>query len=96
MTRMRIICRTGSLSAVTRGFAATSLLLSLHACAGSAPVATGGEETLCVNPRPEVCTMEYDPVCAVLADGGNATRSNACSACADAAVVSYRPGACEE
>ena len=81
---------------MTRGLATALLLVSLYACAGSAPLATGGEETLCVNPRPEVCTMQYDPVCATLADGSKATQSNACTACADAAVVSYRPGACEE
>lgn len=81
---------------MTRGLAAALLLVPLHACAGSAPDATSSGETLCVNPRPEACTMQYDPVCATFADGSKATRSNACTACADAAVVSYRPGACEE
>jgi hypothetical protein len=71
------------------------LLLSLYACAGKPPLAADGGETQCVNPRPEVCTMDYTPVCATRADGSTATYSNGCSACSDAEVVSHRPGACE-
>ena len=96
MTRMQILRRIGSFSAAARGLAVPLLIVSLYACAGKAPIDAGAGEALCQDPRPEVCTMEYDPVCARLADGGNGTRSNACTACADAAVVSYRPGACEE
>lgn len=70
-------------------------LLLLCACAGKAPVAADSGATRCVDPRPEVCTMDYTPVCGTLADGSTATYSNACGACADIAVVSHRPGACE-
>jgi hypothetical protein len=78
--------------------AAILAMSSLGGCASSGPELAGaGEEgrTVCVDPRPEVCTMDYNPVCATLADGSNATYPNACGACADTAVVSHRPDACE-
>ena len=49
----------------------------------------------CTDPRPQVCTQDYRPVCAQLQDGRSKTYSNGCSACADPAVSSYREGACE-
>jgi hypothetical protein len=70
------------------------VLVLLFACAGKAPVAESVDEIPCLDPRPQVCTMEYDPVCATLEDGSEATYSNACGACADAGVRSYRPGTC--
>jgi len=44
----------------------------------------------CSDPRPEICTADYDPVCG---DNGR-TYSNRCSACADAAVTYAIPGEC--
>jgi hypothetical protein len=73
-------------------------LSSLGACAGTGTGSVGtveGERYVCVDPRPEACTMDYNPVCATLADGTVATYPNGCGACSDAAVVSHRPGACE-
>ena len=52
-------------------------------------------DVACEDPRPEVCTMDYRPVCAVHADGSLATASNACVACSDPSVVGYRTGPCE-
>jgi hypothetical protein len=49
----------------------------------------------CEDPRPQICTADYDPVCGRLADGSYKTYANACSACGDAAVSGHRPGACE-
>ena len=49
----------------------------------------------CPEPRPQVCTQEYRPVCATLQDGGFKTYSNGCTACTDPAVTAYREGACE-
>jgi hypothetical protein len=61
----------------------------------------------CVVPRPELCTREYRPVCA-LRDLGircvtrpcdsweTKTFPNACTACADDAVQGWRPGECEQ
>lgn len=53
------------------------------------------EEVICTEPRPEICTMDYQPVCASLASGSYKTYSNGCSACSDLSVISYRDGMCE-
>ena len=50
----------------------------------------------CRDPRPEVCTMEYDPVCGRKKDKSTATYSNACEACADPMVLGYFQGECRE
>lgn len=52
--------------------------------------------TLCEGVRPQVCTMEYDPVCATITAGGNKTYASPCNACADDKVAAHRPGACPE
>jgi hypothetical protein len=84
-----------------RGFAINgllvTLLLSLFACAGGQPKPTpkDGLQTACIEPRPQICTMDYTPVCAALVSGQEKTYSNGCSACADVNVVSHRPAACE-
>lgn len=49
----------------------------------------------CTEPRPQVCTQDYRPVCAELQDGSFKTFSNGCSACSDPTVTGYRDGACE-
>ena len=51
--------------------------------------------TACVDPRPEICTMEYLPVCGVLADGSTSTYANACSACGVVEVQRHSEGACD-
>jgi hypothetical protein len=72
-----------------------ALGLSLGACNGTATSHTSSSEGIaCVDPRPQVCTMEYNPVCAVLGDSSNKQYSSPCNACADDAVKSYLPGAC--
>jgi len=59
----------------------------------------------CHDPRPEMCTQEYRPVCATRDNGvrcvttpcdstENATYPNGCTACADPDVYYFRPGAC--
>lgn len=54
----------------------------------------------CEAPRPEVCTHDYDPVCAVRASPTRSptrkTYGNDCTACRDEAVRGYRVGSCEE
>ena len=53
----------------------------------------------CTEPRPEVCTMDYTPVCALRTGSGEEqwkTYANACTACSDAAVTGYRENACPE
>lgn len=56
----------------------------------SLPVAGGA----CAEPRPQMCTMDYRPACGLRRDNSRKTYSNACSACADAQVVSQSAGAC--
>lgn len=51
--------------------------------------------TLCKEPRPQVCTMEYVSVCARIEGGSAKTYSSGCSACADAVVKSYKSKACK-
>jgi len=56
----------------------------------SLPVAGGA----CAEPRPQMCTMDYRPACGLRRDNSRKTYSNACSACADAQVISQSAGAC--
>jgi len=60
----------------------------------------------CNEPRPEFCTMDFNPVCATRDNGvrcvttpcssaESATYSNGCSACSDKNVFSYVAGECE-
>lgn len=79
-------------------------------CAGDAPApeATALEppEIVCSEPRGEICTFEYNPVCALRDTGVRCvqapcpsfewkTYSNPCTACADPQVAGYRHDACE-
>ena len=71
----------------------------LLACVG-APTLGGsindsGVPTSCNEPRPEICTQEYLPVCGLLTSGRTKTYSNACTACSDPEVLEHRPEACE-
>lgn len=51
--------------------------------------------TACQEPRPEICTMDYRPVCAKLNDGSFKTYANGCNACSDPNVISYINKACK-
>jgi hypothetical protein len=53
------------------------------------------EMVTCPEPRPQVCTREYRPVCAKLQDGGFKIYANGCTACTDPTVTGYREGVCE-
>ncbi len=52
--------------------------------------------TQCTAPRPQVCTMEYAPVCAVVTSGGLKQYPSACNACADDAIAGYLLGECAQ
>ena len=56
---------------------------------------TSVDLNLCTSPRPEMCTQEYNPVCATLTDGSRKTASTGCTACSDPNVVGWTPGECE-
>jgi len=73
------------------------MLLSLAACAVGESNTTPADslQTVCLEPRQQICTMDYTPVCAELESEELKTYSNACTACADVSVVSHQPAACE-
>jgi len=56
----------------------------------------GNKQTVCTDPRPQVCTMDYRPVCAQLEDGSFKTYSIGCTACSVQLVKAYEEGACKE
>jgi tetratricopeptide (TPR) repeat protein len=56
----------------------------------SLPIAGGP----CADPRPQMCTREYRPACGLRRDGSRKSYGNACTACADADVVSQAAGPC--
>lgn len=60
------------------------------------PVADSLTTNMCKDPRPKICTMRYEPVCAVMVTGRVTTYPSACNACADIAVSGWRPELCEE
>lgn len=73
------------------------LLAALAACQPVSEQARVAAEfpLRCPDTRPEVCTQQYDPVCASTGAGRRQTFSNACHACADRRVQAYRPGRCD-
>lgn len=86
------------------------LYLSLVVGCSSAEVETPAAESVyiaCSDPRPEICTREFVPVCASRDTGIRCvttpcdssewvTSSNACTACSDPLVYGHRAGACAE
>lgn len=69
--------------------------LLLTACGNNtAPQAEPLPGTTCSEPRPQVCTMEYNPVCATRNAGGTKQYASGCNACADDAVSNYIAGPC--
>ncbi|MFT4823087.1 MAG: hypothetical protein ACI9DH_000643 [Halioglobus sp.] len=79
-----------------RSIAGASLALFLSAgCSTNEPTAPS-LINICNAPRPQVCTMEYSPVCAASLSGGAKDYSSGCNACADDAVASFVPGICPD
>jgi len=71
------------------------------------PIIPTGAYTQCKDPRPEICTKEFRPVCAKVDTGvrcvttpcpssENKTYSTGCSACSDTKVDGYWKNACPE
>jgi hypothetical protein len=63
-------------------------------CRTTAQSGMPNTRTVCNDPRPEICTMQYDPVCGFREDGTSLTYGNECSACGDADVVEWEEGEC--
>jgi hypothetical protein len=68
-------------------------LVLLNGCQ-SAPSSLAIDQTSCSEPRPEMCTMDYKPVCGFDKNNNSKTYSNACSACSNKQVVTYIKGEC--
>lgn len=80
-------------------FAFIILVLSLVSCV----VYTKPDETEkprkfdmtnCEEPRPQICTREFRPVCGLQDSGQYKTYSTACEACSHKQVTSYYKGVC--
>mgnify|MGYP003116854287 FL=1 len=67
----------------------------LAGCASSPKLPEPSPTVLCEEPRPQICTMIYAPVCATHGDGRRQTHASDCNACADDSTVSYEVGACD-
>jgi hypothetical protein len=76
-------------------------LLLITGCGSTSPQPQNVDPTApplisCTDPRPEVCTMQYAPVCGELAAGGRREYASACNACSDPAVTGYLIGSCPQ
>lgn len=49
----------------------------------------------CPDKRPQMCTMDYRPVCGTTESGELKTFGNACGACSDATVRGFTEGECK-
>ena len=73
------------------------LLLIVYACTSLDKTLEDSTLTLCLDPRPEVCTMDFRPVCGLRADNSVIrTFSNACMACSELETMAYIDGECDK
>ena len=72
------------------------LLVWLSGCATDSAPPVPDSLTRCPQERPQICTREYNPVCAALTDGSMKTYATGCTACADLQVTGWIAGACPE
>jgi len=70
------------------------LLISVNACQSTG--VKSDNQASCLEPRPDMCTMDYQPVCGFNVDNGSKTFSNGCAACSDRSVVKYINNECLE
>ena len=70
------------------------LLIGLFGSACAINKTSPDFESQCTEPRPQMCTMNYLPVCGLQTDKTSKTYSNACSACSDSKVIAYSLGKC--
>jgi hypothetical protein len=72
--------------------------LLVNACTNKPDIAnsdSNSARTNCTEPRPQICTNEYLPVCGTAKDGGTKTYATGCTACANKNVMSYIKDACK-
>ncbi|MCP5209122.1 MAG: hypothetical protein H7A01_18165 [Hahellaceae bacterium] len=81
-------------------FSSAFVLLLLSLLTGCASVNGSDQPPLpenlvtCKDPRPEMCTMIYDPVCAYDQQGQGTTASSDCQACGNQNTIGFVKGAC--
>ncbi|MFV2090766.1 MAG: hypothetical protein ACC642_08920 [Pseudomonadales bacterium] len=75
--------------------AAFSVTFITLACNGCGEIQKDEVLELCQDPRPQICTNEYNPVCATLSDGSVKTYATGCTACSDPLVKGWVPAGCE-
>lgn len=97
-----------SASKILKALSLALLAISLTACAshslsdGNNEVTLSKQDTRCKDPRPEICTREYRPVCALVENDqgeqngklSRKTYATWCTACADPRVQGYSQGEC--
>ena len=86
----------GCLTAVTACASLPADLFGQGPADPEVPEAPALQTVQCDEPRPKICTLQYEPVCAVMESGSINTYPSACNACADIAVSAWRPEPCEE
>ena len=92
---------------VTKSFLLAIYAMLLSGCNTESQEGPQSARIECTDPRPEMCTQHYDPVCATRDSGvrcvttpcdstETATYPNGCMACADPDVISYVEGLCPQ
>jgi hypothetical protein len=97
--------RTRSLHSAWLGVALLATSCAAAPATPPAEPAPAADFVACDDPRPEMCTREYRPVCGARDTGVRCvttpcpstewkTYGNACTACSDPKVEGHRPGEC--
>ncbi|MFV1998067.1 MAG: hypothetical protein ACC641_08655 [Acidiferrobacterales bacterium] len=80
------------------GLVSLIFVFSLVSCSAKPgpddPSVTNANFTQCTEPRPQICTREYLPVCATLLDASHKTYATGCTACSDPDTVGYVADPC--
>jgi len=66
----------------------------MSGCASDSPKDALSNLTRCPEQRPQMCTREYNPVCAQRDDASTRTYATGCTACADPSVIGWVAGEC--
>ncbi len=72
------------------------LATSITACTTVTSSNTANKIVVCESPRSQICTMDYRPVCGLMAEKLTKTYSNGCAACSNPKVISYTDQACND
>lgn len=71
------------------------LLITITACTVK-PDPKNNNIVSCKDPRPQMCTMDYNPVCGFISPNQIKTFSNGCGACSDSKVLSHTNNVCQD